>query len=437
MPRVRYTLMMLLVVFLISTPASLAVDELVLGTSLLLGESSGLVTSRTNPARMLNEKNTEFAFQLPASVGLNAWNAKTLSLLGETWTDTQRDQVGAGVNSNGLQVALDVNPFLAYRYGNYAGRVGARAVGQATVPKSITDVAFYGIDLVGSSFDEDVSLTYDLSQVDAWTAGYVEAVASAAMDVPQAAETLGVNKVTVGANVKYLFGLAYVTSDVMGELAMNVIGADTDITLSEFQAGYLESRNGHGFAVDLGVVVQVNSEWMVDASVSNFGSMRWSGVEGEYQVMPEGSDGTVLDFRFDRDNFAFDVGPDDDFELETVPYDGGDVTLKLPLELRLGGTYTFNEQVTFAAQLTHTRTNRPQRTLTQSSVTVGTEYRPLPYLPLRASLHAGTATTLQLNLGFGVHYGPVTFDAALQNAAGLLFDAGQGMGFGMQLGVTF
>ncbi len=428
----------LMLLLTLSAPGAAALfgDELVGGSS-LLDAAVGLQPSTGNPARLLAPTNQEFALELPLTASLSAWNISTLQLLGETWTDEQRDRVGAGVGTGGLTAAVQAGPFLGYRYGNYAGRVGVRGIGAATVPKSITDIAFYGIDLVGDTFGDDVTHTFDLSETDGWGAAYLEAAASAAVDMPAAAEVLGVQQVTAGVTVKYLRGLAYVSTDIRGRLEAESVAADTTITVTDLQIGYVESTSGQGFGADLGVSVQVNDRITVDASILNIGRIVWSGVSGESMVLPEDHEGTLLGFSFTRDPFAFAIEFDEDLELEEIAYDGSDIAMTLPLELRLGASYVWNPQVTFAGQIHHTRVTRSQTQRSVSSVSMAAEYRPLEILPLRTSLTVNSRAGVQLNAGFGVHSGPVRFDASLTNVAGLLFDTSGGMGFGMRIGVGF
>ncbi len=432
------TIVGLCLVLLLSAPgtASLSGDELVTGHPLLdLG--TGLQASSENPARLAAPTRNEFALQLPAAGAITAWNLQTLQLLGETWTDAQREQVGAGVGPAGLTVAAQSSPFVGYRLENYAGRVGINGLAFGRVPKSLTDVAFYGLDLVGDSFDDDVTYTVDLAEVDGWAAAYLEAAVSAALPLPAAAAALAVQQVTAGATVKYLLGLAYVSTDIQGMMQAESVGADTTITLTDLQAGYVESSTGQGFAADLGISVQVNDQITVDASVRNLGSLRWTDVSGEYRVLPEGHEGTLLGFSFSRDPFGFDVDFDDDLELAEIPYDGGDITMVLPLELRLGVSYLWNPRLTVAGQVHHTRVNRSTANHSVSGASVAAEYRPFEFLPLRSSISVNSASGVQLNAGFGVRSGPVRFDASLTNVAGLLLPNSRGTGLGLRMGLSF
>ena len=174
-----------------------------------------------------------------------------------------------------------------------------------------------------------------------------------------------------------------------------------------------------GYAVDLGVSAHVTDFIYAGLSLTDFGTMQWT-----RNAIQNSVDTTIVV----------------DDPVGTGQWDAVERTLKgnkhpvssfystLPTQLhagaaiqidRLPGNEFFPGQMLVELDYTQGFTNTPASTTTPR-FSLGVEYRPLGWLPIRTGVSVGGTDVFNVAFGFGLHFGAFDFDLATENAT-LLF----------------
>ncbi len=175
-------------------------------------------------------------------------------------------------------------------------------------------------------------------------------------------------KLRLGANLKYLKGIAYIedrdpsitllTENEAGyPIRLTASGEIVTAGISEFidsedVSDYMNTPGNSGFAIDLGAVYQVNEQLSVEASILNIGSISWNTQVESYSFNTSDesysfSGADALDiFRDDISDQVFNEELDSleaIFDLENggvgVATDG--FSQAVPTQFMLGGKYSF------------------------------------------------------------------------------------------------
>ncbi len=177
---------------------------------------------------------------------------------------------------------------------------------------------------------------------------------------------------TVGANVKYLQGIASVyTNDLRFNLTtdaddftitmrsnldfnLSVPGIEEDVSATDF----LPNSNNPGFALDFGAQYQVNEKISVSAGVVNIGSISWNNNVKNYRTLDPTKevvyDGFDLNEYFDNNEFNNERINN---VLDSIRYEFGieegsvKYSTPLPTWINLNGNYKVSESGTVGALL--------------------------------------------------------------------------------------
>ena len=313
-------------------------------------------TSKTNPA-WVGEDTLQIA--LP-NIHLNYFN--TAGVFNELILDyiNTSDQLSLGEalndlseTGNILRGGIELNTFeVGYILGgirlglSHAQKVDLFADYPQTLPK---------LFLEGNG--QYVGETVDLSHRINLTA-YNEFALSAAMNL---------SKLTVGAKLKYLTGIAnasvdnnaltlFTDSDIYqltlaSDYTLNtstLVNADDlstfRLSFGNFSGDKLFTKN-NGFAIDLGATFQVNEKLKVAASVIDLGSIKWTENLNNYtsqgSATYEGYD--FSDFSNDG-NISFSNGLDTLEEVFKFSETQNEYSTSLPTKIYLSATYNLNEK---------------------------------------------------------------------------------------------
>lgn len=259
--------------------------------------------------------------------------------------------------------------------------------------------------------------TYDISDFGLHTNAYAELALGHSRQINE--------KLRVGANLKFLFGLANIDAEfnkaklrlgedhwdatVNAEIQASVKGLEYETETSDFSGKpYVNGMdvdgfglNGFGMAVDLGAEYKLNDTWRFSAALLDFGFISWS----NNMVATTNGDKNVTT---DKYKFDFDENADPDFEdqidnlgdelmsLYELDNEGdkGGRTKMLGATINLGAEYTLPAYNKLKFGLMNT--TRFQGTNTWTEFRLSANVAPVKIFSAGANIAAGT-----YGMGFG------------------------------------
>lgn len=179
--------------------------------------------------------------------------------------------------------------------------------------------------------------------------------------------------------------------------------------------------SGTGFGVDVGTSAKLNDVLLVGLSVTDIGSLRWSGNLNGYTA-----DTTlIIDDPLDESQRSAVENA-----LEGRQYQPGSFSASLPTTLRIGMAVEAHKLDFFAwmggglllaFDYTQGLVNSTRSTTTPR-VSAGFEYSPWSWLPLRSGISFGGTDGMNVGLGLGILLGTFEMELATENA-GWLFQS--------------
>ncbi len=314
------------------------------------------------------------------------------------------------------------------KLGGFGLSVVDRAGALVELPRDYVRFFLYGLDSTGSQY------VFDGTGVSAWW--WREYNVSYGFRIP--IELRIPQSVYVGLGVKFLRGYGMMeTQRYAASLANRRVGANQ----YQLEVGfdYLARRSGvdfldqdkeadftpfpepagKGTGFDIGVSAQVMPGLFVAASVTDIGSIRWE----RNVVQTDGHYTMVLDDPFEEENV-------DSLEraLRGTNHAGESFSTSLPTALRLGVAVESDDfaylrflpgRMLLALDYNQ-GLNSSMGNTTRPRVSIGMEYRLVPFLPLRTGLSLGGGDGVRWAAGFGLDFYYLSFDLATENF-GLVF----------------
>lgn len=304
-------------------------------------------------------------------------------------------------------------------FGSLALTVTERLATSAAIPEEYAKFLLYG-NTPGSAYDfGETRLTAS------WTREYALAFARPLPNF------LTLEDVSGGIAVKLVHGYAYaeldrfntslVTSPVgtlQGAVGLHARSASADMLDGESSDGYdpFPAPAGAGVGFDLGVSGKLAGFLRVGLSITDIGSIRW--VRNVKELVAD----TTLVVSDPLDPEQRD-GVEEAVNGRSRP--GEDFSTLLPTTLRLGvaaelqNLPLFDEwlpgELLVACDYNQGLVENAGATL-HPRVSLGMEYRPVGFLPLRTGVSFGGTDHANVALGFGLHFGPFDLDLASENA---------------------
>lgn len=324
--------------------------------------------------------------------------------------------IGVDVEARVLGIALQTG------LGTAALTITEKASAAVKIPRSYAEFLFYG-NTPGSSFD------FSDSRVSGWwIREYAFSLASTWEDA------LGFDKLGVGVSAKMIHGYGYAeltrfnsklttgTDGVLhGTIDMRSRSAGIDpIVGAGGNYSPFTSPAGSGLGLDLGVAADVSPLLRVGLSVTDIGSIRWS--KNVREATAEST--IVVDNPLDEDqrNAVEDA-------LKGENHQGTAFTTPLPTTIRAGAALSLTRNRFFrrlifgnmiiACDLAQTLNEAPGYVV-GTRFSLGMEWAPLPFLPLRFGYGWGGPDHTNLAMGFGLHAGFFEFDVASDNVEWLV-----------------
>ncbi|NDV57849.1 hypothetical protein D0T85_07000 [Bacteroides sp. 519] len=312
---------------------------------------------------------------------------------------------------NRLNVNLntDIISFGFYKgKGFWSANIGLRTDIGASIPKGMFE---YARDF----YNEGVGKTgvYDIRNQSVNLNAYTE--------VGVGYSRIITDKLTVGAKVKFLLGIAnaeikldqlyideggtYTEIRSKGHIDVSMSGMDLETSIDEDDGKeYIDDIDfdkfgfaGYGAGLDLGATYRVLDNLTVSASLLDLGFISWSAGSTT-------SGKAAKDFRVDYDGTGY-LGSDGIFDLELPGYEivgSKSRTTSLAATFVVGGEYAFLNNKLSAGLLSVTRFGNPK---TLSEITLSANYRPKSWFNATFSyslLQSGLKT-----FGLGVKVGPL------------------------------
>lgn len=373
-----------------------------------------------------------------------------------TGTETDSGRIGRYLNDADKQDILNAFPeglgtlsadaevrpigiLVNLSFGSIAITVTEHFASSAVIPHEYAQFLFYG-NTPGS--------VYDFSQTHvagSWTRDYGISFATRLPEFPF------VSNLTAGVGLKLVHGFAYAeldrfhtslttsTSGVLtGSLDMHARTSRID-ALTDSYAGSFDlfpAPAGTGFGFELGAAGNLTEYLRVGIAVTDIGSVTWT---RNTEVVSSDSTITVSD-PLDADQTD---GIQDAVDGDSRP--GPEFTTSLPAMFRLGAAVELHKlsffksfmvgEMIVAADYNQGLTDAAG-TFREARFSLGMEWRPLPFLPLRTGVSFGGADHYNWAFGFGFHLGAFDIDLASENVSWLFSARGASVGsaaMGMRL----
>lgn len=313
--------------------------------------------------------------------------------------------IGAGAEVRPIGLALRFDGFATF-----ALTATERVAASAQVPSSYARFLLEGVT-PGSSYNFGGA-----RGAAAWTREYALSAGVLLPDVPWVRSWSG------GVSLKLVHGFAYaaVTRDDtwLSAGSDGILDANIDIAGVSSHAdlqGPFPAPAGSGIGIDLGVSARVNEFLLAGVSVTDIGSLRWDGdvkdVYGQGRLHLD--DPTSSAQRDSIENAV--TGKTRPGEAFTV---GLPTTLRLGVEVELDSirwvrNFLFGE-MTAACDFRQGFSDYPGSSRV-GRLSLGLEYRPWRFFPIRTGVAFGGADRFNFALGFGLRFWVVQLDVASDN----------------------
>jgi hypothetical protein len=316
-------------------------------------------------------------------------------------------------------------------FGALALTVTERVASSASIPHEYAEFLFYG-NTPGS--------VYDFSQTHlagSWTREYGLTFATQLPDLPF------FSNVTGGVGLKLVHGFAYAeldrfntslitsTSGVLtGTLDLHARTSRIDELTDAYSGPFspFPAPAGTGIGIDLGMAGSLTEYMRVGISVTDIGSLTWT-----RNVEEVTADSTlVVSDPLDPDQ---NNGIQDAVNGKSKP--GADFTTSLPTMLRIGVAVDLHKVPFFQSfivgeLMVAADYNQGLADAAGSPrnprVSLGMQWSPLPFLPLRTGVSFGGTDHYNWALGFGFHLGVFDIDFASENVSWLFATKGTSYG---------
>ncbi len=393
--------------------------------------ASGYDAPDYNPANLgLSSNNEKFTINL-FSVGVNIRN-NSFSLndynnyTGEYLATDDKNTILQKIPNEGIRInALAKATALSFSYNSFA--MSFHTIGEAKVyfDKDPLRLLFFGnadnpefysenIDGEGLAF-ADIAISYGRQ-----------------ISFERLKSYLKCKELSVGATFHFLRGLSYF--DVVSAIGPQFATTDTSL-LAEGSFIIESALGGTGYAFDLGAAMVLSKYRMFDddiivsMSLQNLlSTINWS----------KDTERLLIDFAIDDFNFdtlTDSLLSDSLIQSSDTTFAISSFSTSLPIVLKIG-TYTSINKIKVAFDWEQGFTSGVSQSTTPR-LSLGGEYKPTKYIPLRAGFSAGGGKGSMLSAGFGLHFNPFRFDIAIANNNSISPGASKGLIFAFAMGLWF
>ena len=311
------------------------------------------------------------------SFSLNDYNRYFTT--GDSLTSQDIDDLLGKIPTSGYQAfSLGEAKALSFYFKSLLFSITGMGSGKVTIPKAYFELPFRGNANGKDYFFDSIS-----------GLGWAAASLNFSIGFPMTQYFGGIfDFASVGVTGKYITGIEYAR---ILESSGQLITEDDYISVEE-SIRLLTSEGGKGFSFDMGAFATFRQKWAFSFHVINLlGGINWN------------KNNTIYFYQYQIDTIqANNLDSLDAYTQEVdTSYAAGGFHTGIPQVLNFALAYQLRPNLTLTAAWMQGLNNEMNNT-TRPYVAVGTEYRPLPLLPLRAGLGVGGRFGMVLGLGFGV-----------------------------------
>jgi hypothetical protein len=383
----------------------------------------GVHAADWNPANLGLPDNPPFTFSLfsvSAGVGNNSFSINTYNeyAVDDYWDPDEVEKLLDQIPDDGLgvDVLADIR-VLSFSAGRFALALTGRAGVSAMIDRTVLEIPFEGTR---------VGETYRFDDMDATSlaVGNVKISYGSPMRVSFA------DTFAVGGSFHMDVGGGYGTVDTSRlRLDVGTYGFNIDGRYSARMAPM-----GRGWGADLGAAAKIGKKWTISAGLINvLGSIRWKRDVKRFTGLVVGDSVGVLDFSKDKDDEEEAEEEEDAVQDTAWESHAGAFSKKAPAELHLGCLYR-EGNTSLAVDLVQGFSNTGWVT-TRPRLAVGTEWRRVRWLPLRAGVVMGGRIGFGTSFGFGVRPGKFVLDVGVLNRGFILPSSSKGAFLGVEMGI--
>lgn len=352
------------------------------GSNIAITEGNGYFGA--NPATLAQIRDFNFELHLVSahfmvnnnSYSLNEYNKYFTD--GDSLTSEDIEDLLSTIPEKGLKGNFNLGAkTLSFYARPFSITLGGVGNGFLNIPKDVFNFPFQGNTVVRQH-------SFDNMEGEAWSAGLVEF----AIGLPITQWTPSqFDFASVGLSARYLVGIEYANI----ENASGSIFTTDDYLLANAHAETRRSSGGSGFGVDLGILGVYEENWTFSLHFNNIlGSMYWN----------RGNEMSIVDFQSDSLLRLEDLE-----ELAVVDEDTtfpiGHFRTGLPRAVTLAAAYQFQPNLVLTAAFRQ-GLNKSLGNTTDPHFSLGAEYTPVHFLPLRGGFAIGGESNFTLGLGLGV-----------------------------------
>jgi hypothetical protein len=337
-----------------------------------------------NPATLAQIRDFNFELHLVSAhfmVNNNSYSLKEYDKYftnGDSLTSKDIEDLLSTMPEKGLKGNFNLGAkALSFYARPFSISLGGIGNGFLNIPKDVFNFPFLGNTVVREH-------SFDNLEGEAWSAALVEF----AIGFPITQWTPSqFDFASVGLSARYLVGIEYANI----ENASGSIFTTDDYLLANAHAETRRSSGGSGYGIDLGILGVYEENWTFSLHFNNIlGSMYWN----------KGNELSIVDFRSDSLLRLEDLE-----ELAVVDEDTtfpiGDFRTGLSRAVTLAAAYQFQPNLVLTAAFRQ-GLNKSLGNTTDPHFSLGAEYTPVHFLPLRGGFAIGGESNFTLGLGLGV-----------------------------------
>ncbi len=374
--------------------------------------ASGVDAGKFNPANLglADHRKTGVEF-VGVGVNLNN-NAFTLDdynkYTGAFLTDSDKEYILGQIPIEGLQLKADVEvTAMSISSGSMALNVTGFGVADINLSKDIFDLV-----LNGNTYADTIDVTGSYSNAYSY--------ASAGLSYGMPIYSAGSRQLAIGATFSYLRGIAIEeVVELEGMAATMATGFEGSGRLVAHTA-----TGGKGYGLDLGAALQLNKSYAIGVRLKNvLGSITWNNDTEEH--------GYIFNF----DTMTVDNMDDDYVTSDDYTRDIGSFSTSLPRVLTVGVAKT-SGKLLFAADWEQGLQSKTGSSTTPL-VSLGAEYKLIPFFPLRAGFQTGGERNTAISFGSGLNFNPFYLDFAVATGSSVSGGSAKGTNFALSMGLSF
>jgi hypothetical protein len=409
-------------------PKSLALGDA------FLTKASGFQSLDWNPANLGLRENfiTLNLFQVNSDVSNNSFSLKFYNnTVGDSLDDGEEQDLLNRIPDSGFGIDTDVSlcvPITSFSvnlpFGNFALSTSGISSASIGISKELFNFVINDIE-----FDK-----YDFPNNKGEAVAFIETKFGYGERLPierfsyLSAVSEDLPPIYAGLGFGYIFGLGYAKiTDCQSSFNNSADGMTLDSKLTIRTAGYNTDESelsggqaGKGFRANIGFYSQINENISAGLTLNNlFGGIKWRKNCEEHLVSVYGDSL----FLYSEEGFDSLVTDTD------TTYSISSFKQRIPFEFHLGGSYKLKNYDFYLDYVQGF--DNSAFTSAKPKISLGAEYYPLGWLPLRAGIGFGGGRPSHFSFGYGLEFKNFEFNFGLRNYGSPLPGYTKGMAFSL------